>query len=235
MEMERIDENTIRVILGNDDLAERGVTVLDLLGDHQQVEKFFYSILEEVDTDHMFAGDEAVSFQVMPNKKGLEILISKMSDEDLAEKEQLQSAFKPKAKVKKNNSQLAALQRKLQGTDQDDDDDFSHYLEDRDVNYRQLVLQLPDFEALIQLASVLRVDSAISNLYRYQGVFYLELVLFEDEMHDISADDALTIAKEYGQKTTVTAEVLAEYGEKIMDQVALQLTRHYFLNDHQKD
>ena len=37
MEMERINENTIRVLVDNDDLSARGITVLDLLGDHQQM------------------------------------------------------------------------------------------------------------------------------------------------------------------------------------------------------
>ena len=77
MEMERINANTIRVMLGNDDLAQRGITVLDLLGNHKQIESFFYSILDEVDKDHTFATNEAVTFQVMPSQSGLELLISK--------------------------------------------------------------------------------------------------------------------------------------------------------------
>ena len=49
MEMKRINENTIRVLLNNEDLNERGITVLDLLNHNQQIEDFFYSILEEVE------------------------------------------------------------------------------------------------------------------------------------------------------------------------------------------
>ena len=44
MEMEHINENTIRVLIGNEDLADRGITFLDLLGNHKDVENFFYSI-----------------------------------------------------------------------------------------------------------------------------------------------------------------------------------------------
>lgn len=82
MEMERINENTIRVVIGNDDLTERGITVLDLLGNHKQIEGFFYSILEEVDVDHQFQDNDAVTFQVLPNRNGLELFISKNADED---------------------------------------------------------------------------------------------------------------------------------------------------------
>ncbi len=77
MEMERINENTIRVLIGNDDLTQRGITVLDLLGNHQQIESFFYSILEEVDTEHQFQDNDSVTFQVLPNRNGLELFISK--------------------------------------------------------------------------------------------------------------------------------------------------------------
>ena len=44
MEMERINEDTIRVVIGNDDLNERGIRVLDLLGNHKHIESLFYSI-----------------------------------------------------------------------------------------------------------------------------------------------------------------------------------------------
>lgn len=84
MEMERINENTIRVLIDNDDLSARGITILDLLGNHQQIEDFFYSILREVDTDHQFQNNDAVTFQVMPTNNGLELFISK-NDSNVAE------------------------------------------------------------------------------------------------------------------------------------------------------
>lgn len=74
MEMKRINENTIRVLLNNEDLNERGITVLDLLNHNQQIEDFFYSILEgEVDADHQFQDNDLVTFQVRPQQDGLEL------------------------------------------------------------------------------------------------------------------------------------------------------------------
>ena len=77
MEMEHINENTIRVLIENADLEERGITFLDLLGNHKQIENFFYSILEEVDVDEQFHESDAITFQVLPNGNGLELFISK--------------------------------------------------------------------------------------------------------------------------------------------------------------
>lgn len=73
----KINDNTIRVLLENEDLTERGITVLDLLGNQSEIESFFFSILDEVDKDHEFRNNEAVTFQLMPNRNGLELLITK--------------------------------------------------------------------------------------------------------------------------------------------------------------
>ena len=70
MEMERINEDTIRVVVTNDDLAERSISVIDLLGNQEEIERFFYNILEEVDVEHDFENNEAVTFQVLPNRNG---------------------------------------------------------------------------------------------------------------------------------------------------------------------
>lgn len=85
MEMEHINEDTIRVMIGTDDLAARGITFLDLLGNHQEIENFFYSILEEVDVTDEFSGSDAVTFQVLPRGNGLELIVSKGAfNEDLS-------------------------------------------------------------------------------------------------------------------------------------------------------
>src|SRR5699024_5498461 len=80
MEIEHINDDTIRVRIENSDLEARGYTFLDLLGNQKQIETFFYSILEEVDIDEEFQESDAVTFQVMPSRNGLELFISKNAD-----------------------------------------------------------------------------------------------------------------------------------------------------------
>lgn len=54
MQVDHINKNTIRVRIDKEELARRGLKVLDLLGDKDKIQQFFYSILAEVDTDHTF-------------------------------------------------------------------------------------------------------------------------------------------------------------------------------------
>ena len=79
--------------------CERGISILDLIGNQHDVEDFFYSILDEVDTDHEFRDNGAVTFQLVPSGDGVELFITKV-DPEAAEKMNL-----PKdAEFDENNS-----------------------------------------------------------------------------------------------------------------------------------
>lgn len=222
MEMERINENTIRVLISNDDLDARGITILDLLGDHQQIEDFFYSILREVDTDHQFADNDAVTFQVMPTGNGLELFISKnSSDEKLNSENNEQIA----QYIKNNIMQARAKQQEdrrttvnQHGDSQPQATSFSHWQ----------VVQFPSFEELVDYARIQDDDDLVSELYKYQQSYYLVLHDTEEPDSENAIKNHLALAYEYGNPTATSADYLAEHGKKIMSQSALTTVRHYF-------
>ncbi|MFD1124941.1 adaptor protein MecA [Lentilactobacillus raoultii] len=221
MEMERINENTIRVLIGNDDLDKRGITVLDLLGNHKQIESFFYSILEEVDKDHQFQNNDAVTFQVLPNQNGLELFISKdvdMSDED----EPLLGSGNGHEKRDRVSKYINehGVNNKPQN-DQRTNDEFGH-------QKRTVILEFDDLNDFIELSKALRLENGTSDLYLYEGKYFLKLQLFSNDPVDMIVSDEVAIANEYGKKTTVTEDVLNEYGQQIMENSALELSRYYF-------
>ncbi|MCI1985692.1 MAG: adaptor protein MecA [Lactobacillus sp.] len=220
MEMERINDNTIRVLLGNEDLAERGITVLDLLGNHQQIESFFYSILDEVDKDHSFATNDAVTFQVMPSQSGLELLISKNvnQDDDSSQDDQPQAQDVPDF-----------IKRQLMATDDDHDAvDEGGYIDDNGAAQTEVVLKLASFEDLIALAKTLRLEGAASDLYHYQEDYYLVLTFYSNQVSEQEIKDQLAVALEYGDRSNVSAAKLSEYGQKVMATSALETARYYF-------
>ncbi|EEI19837.1 adaptor protein MecA [Lentilactobacillus hilgardii] len=221
MEMERINENTIRVLIGNDDLDKRGITVLDLLGNHKQIESFFYSILEEVDKDHQFQNNDAVTFQVLPNQNGLELFISKdvdMSDED----EPLLGSSDGHEKHDQVSKYIDehGVDNKPQ-SDKKTNDEFGH-------QKRTVILEFDDLNDFIELSKALRLENGTSDLYLYEGKYFLKLQLFSNDPVDMIVSDEVAIANEYGKKTTVTEDVLNEYGQQIMENSALELSRYYF-------
>ncbi len=215
MEMDRLNENTIKVILSTQDLQDRGVTVLDLLGNKKQIESFFYSILDEVDKDHVFSNNEPVTFQIMPNKQGLELIISKSLDD---------ADDTLYADTESDNNDVTDDRVGFE----EYDSDTSPYLKDPDTPTKTLIVEFDDFEDYIQLADLLHLESGVSNLWEYKGKYYLQLVLFTEEMHDMTYNDVMALMSEYSNKTKVTAAVLSEYGKEVMSKTALELTRYYF-------
>ena len=222
MKMERIDDNTIRVLLGNDDLAQRGITVLDLLGNHDQIESFFYSILDEVDEDHSFSSNAAVTFQVMPSQAGLELLISKnVGDQETDDPDGLDDP----------QDVPDFIRRQLMATDTPDDHaavDEGIFIDADGTKLHETVLKLASFEDLISMAKILRLEGASSDLYQYQGDYYLVLTFYHNQISDQEMRDQLAVAMEYGDKATVSSAKLSEYGNHVMATSALETARYYF-------
>lgn len=203
MEMEHINENTIRVTIENEDLAARGITFLDLLGNQKEIENFFYSILEEVDVADEFEGSDAVTFQVMPKGDSLELLISK----NLFNEEVQQMDF-----TQLEGDEIGEfLKKQIQ-------EDFA------DEPSNTAVYALRDMEDMILLAKEVFLERVVTNLYQYKGHLYLTVASLEEEL----SEDEQAVLLEFAEQTNVTPEVLEEYGKLLMEQTALETTRYYF-------
>ena len=215
MEMEHINENTIRVLIKSEDLAARGITFLDLLGNHNEIENFFYSILEEVDIDEEFKGSEAVTFQVLPKGDGLELFISKNLPPEGMENFDDMSDGSTEDITDMLKKHVAS---QLQET------------ESQPELGNRFIFELNSFEAMVQLASEVYLDSVTTNLYQMNDRYYLEVQFMDNDTTDIEVENALAYLMEFANRTQVTSEVLAEYGKIIMEHDALELTRCYFKN-----
>ncbi|EOH87882.1 adaptor protein MecA [Enterococcus pallens] len=214
MEMEHINENTIRVMIGSDDLAERGITFLDLLGNHREIESFFYSILEEVDIEDEFKSSEAVTFQVLPKNDGLELFISKNLTQDDLNKFSDPGDFETNDLDQLIRQQILASQNVTP--------------ENAEIG-RLRVFKLNDFENMIELASYSFLDEAWSDLYQYDKMYYLQLYFDPETYGESSISDVVAEVLEYAEDTQVTPEFLEEYGTLLMQKDAIEITRKYFV------
>lgn len=222
MEMEHINENTIRVLIESADLEERGVTFLDLLGNHKQIENFFYSILEEVDVDEQFHESDAITFQVLPNGNGLELFISKggpIND---------QLDFSSASEDLNSDEFSQYIKKQMIQNAEKSDNKTDEYVSHTEDETKEIVLKFNEFEDMIELSKMMHLDNAVTNLFLYKDIYYLNLIFFIDELTERSADEEIALALEFADKTPVTQGILEEHGKLIMEKNALELTRHYF-------
>lgn len=224
MEMEHINENTIRVLIENADLEERGVTFLDLLGNHKQIENFFYSILEEVDVDEQFHESDAITFQVLPNGNGLELFISKGGPIN----DQLDFSSASENLNSDEFSQYIKKQMVQNLNKSENENEDGNEIKSPEDETKEIVLRFDQFENMIALSKMMYLDNALSNLFIYKERYYLNLIFPINEMTERSADEEISLALEFAEKTPVTQGILEEHGKVIMENKALELTRHYF-------
>ena len=216
MEVHRISENTIRVTMDADELKERGITMLDLLGNKSQIQHFFYQILSEVDTDHTFAKGDPVTFQVMPSSSGLELLISKVPDSDD------DSSNNP-------NDQLRDLLKGLGAGD--DDQRKTEINDDREklVSDNRRVFKLDSIDLVAALADALKVEGLASSLYTYHHEYYLDLAYLDDNYVELKPEDTWVIANEYGNgMTEKQLQRIKKNAKCLIGQDALGNIREYF-------
>lgn len=224
MEIEHINEDTIRVRIENSDLEARGYTFLDLLGNQKHIETFFYSILEEVDIDEEFQESDAVTFQIMPNRNGLELFISKNADmhdnlfahmdiEDLDEDDQeSEKEFQPFEKYKNFGK---PNKEKSKSTKSDSDN-------------QKIVVEFSTFEQIIELARIFQIEAGFTNLYQYMDKYFLEMSFLNDEFSLRTPQEEKAIVLEFGLESKISPDVLIEHGQVIIEDVALETIRHYF-------
>lgn len=216
MQVDHIDENTIRVKISKDELARRGVKVLDMLNDRSKIQNFFYSILAEVDTDHTFTQNVPVSFQVMPNNGGLDLLITKVKNghvQNMGRRMQKAGAFNG-----------------LNGSGQREANSLSAANQTVD-NGRQQCYLFSNLEAVIELADNLRVHDLASSLYYYKEQYFMILSFLDNDYTELQPRDAWSIANEFGIKINQNEmKTIKETGQCLFGQNALANVRYYFVN-----
>ncbi len=225
MEMERINENTIRVSIANEDLEERGIRVLDLLGNQKEIENFFYSILEEVDIDNQFQENDSITFQVLPNYDGLELFISKSN------------IINPPTDMNSYmENQVDEFTDFLKNhiVSQEEDQDISvEVLDENDIYAdesvsKDMVFRANDFEDLIELSNVINMSHATTNLYQYQSAYFLVVTFYLEDISKSQVKNDISKLYEFLMKTPVTKDILEEYGQSIIEDNALNLLSFYF-------
>lgn len=243
MEMEKINENTMRVTLGKDDLAERGISILDLIGNQHDVEDFFYDILDEVDTDHEFRDNGAVTFQLVPSGDGVELFITKV-DPEAAEKMNLPnnaefdennsvmlSNLTPeeldqigldkdvtrilKDRMKKGNFQANLSKNGQQALTQQKQatKQSVHHQADSSENYIRVV-EFKDLQDFIDLTrNVIFKVPFVSDLFRMNNKYYLVVKFSDGEVTSGTVQDIFAAMLEYGIAPNLPPIYLEEHGQ----------------------
>ncbi|MBP2241178.1 adapter protein MecA 1/2 [Cytobacillus eiseniae] len=221
MEIERINDHTVKFYISYVDIEERGFERDEIWYNRERSEELFWEMMDEVHEEEEFTVEGPLWIQVQALDKGLEILVTKAQLSKDGQKLEL-----PVSEDKINHA-IPVDERIEDLLDQ-------HFNPNLDVDELDLdenldfLLTFADFEDVISLAKRGGLDSIPTKLYSFEGKYYLFVEFPEDEFEEEDIDNLLSILLEYGIETQKTIHRIEEYGHLIIDGEVFEQLRKYF-------
>ncbi|SFA82561.1 adapter protein MecA 1/2 [Lentibacillus halodurans] len=223
MEIERINENTVKFYITYVDMEDRGFQREEIWYNRERGEQLFWQMMEELNYKEDFNVDGPLWIQVQAMDKGLEIVVTK-------------------AQISKDGENIELPDEDGKTVDISVDDKIEDVLDDKFGKERvgnatgndagdgslALIVRFNDFEDLIQLSHYFQGnDEELENtLYHYKDHYYLYIVFPQED--DDRQEDLLSQIFEFANDTDVTIHFLEEYGNQIFETNTFGQIRSHF-------
>jgi len=224
MEIERINENTIKFYISYLDIEDLGFEREEIWYNRERSEQLFWEMMDEVHHKEDFNVEGPLWIQVQALEKGLEIVVTRAKvskdgevevdvedDEDIAGDENVDSFLE--GKFGKH-------------THQSIDDIHDHLHEDN----MWIIVGFDEFEDVISLSHYLEDfnDSTEDILYHYNDKYYLYLEFTPELLDDDGQEDIISQILEFANDSDISIHLLEEYGKKIFEGNTFTQVRSYF-------
>ncbi|HLR79398.1 MAG TPA: adaptor protein MecA [Bacillota bacterium] len=221
MEIERINENTVKFYISYIDIEDRGFEREEIWYNRERSEQLFWQMMDEVNIKEDFNAEGPLWIQIQALEKGLEVLVTK-------------------AQISKSGESLE-LPTEDGTIDITVDDKIEHILEQKidkgnnkdNYDYEEnfwIIVKFSEFEDVIQLShSFIDVtDPLLDRLYVYENEYYLYLEFIEDITDEDRQEDLISRVFEYADDCDLTFYMLDEYGTKIFESDTFAQIRSHF-------
>jgi adapter protein MecA 1/2 len=221
MEMERINEHTVKFYISYVDIEERGFDREEIWYNRERSEELFWEMMDEVHSEGDFSLEGPLWIQVQALDKGLEVLVTKAqlskdgSKLELPLPEEKLREFPVDEKIEELLDHHFHVERD------------SDLLLDEDEETLHFTISFKDIEDLISLAHRADFTNVKNRLFQLEGRYYL-FVEFDEDYTEHEIDNWLSLLLEYGTDSQLTIYRLEEYGKEIIHESALAtLAKHF--------
>ncbi|NGP44578.1 adaptor protein MecA [Bacillaceae bacterium SIJ1] len=213
MDIERINENTVKFFISYGDIEDRGFDREEIWYSRERSEELFWDMMDEVHHREKFSVEGPLWIQVQAMESGLEVIVTKAQFSKDGEKLELPVSDDNHIDVDDDETMESLLKKKQE---QDDEDEVLEF-----------VIRFRDFEDLIQLAHRFTIESLHNELYSFEDQYYL-YVSFDEESEEDRQEDTLSLLLEYGMDSRLSVHRLKEYGKVIFAEEALSQVQNLF-------
>lgn len=222
MEIERINENTVKFYISYLDIEQRGFDRDEIWYNRERSEELFWEMMDEVHQEEEFEVEGPLWIQVHALDKGLEVLVTKAQ---LGKDGQRFDLPIPSEKLKDypvDERIEDILDQQFNPGKVDDDEEF---LMEGPLEF---LLSFKDFEDVISLSKRPGLDDITSKLFVFENKYYLYVEFEEDIFTEDEIDDLLSILLEYGNESQLTIHRLEEYGKEVISENVFETLRTHF-------
>ncbi|HEY0222331.1 MAG TPA: adaptor protein MecA [Lactovum miscens] len=235
MDYSYVNDKTLKISLTFADLEEHDVQLVDFLSEQEKIEEFFYELIEELDISEQWQDTALMTFQIHPNAKGIDILVSDDLGENLNQFESAEDLEEFLRQVAGNSdislqnpeeleSQLKGSLEKAVNQKKDKSDSKSNNKATEEVvpDYIYYTIKFDNFSDIINLSKTVSADIDESELYEFRNAYYLTIL---DNQKLRGKKDTLSLRAhmlEYGEQGLINRELLREHARVIIDHSALE-------------
>ena len=218
MEIERINENTVKFYISYVDIEDRGFEREEIWYNRERSEQLFWQMMDEVNYKEDFTVEGPLWIQVQALEKGLEIIVTK-------------------AQVGKNGTHIEPINENEDeinisiSEDKIDVKNESNQIEKIELHDESIWMttKFGDFEDAIQLSHYFQGDfeeDLDTVLYYFEDsyFFYVEIPTELIEAQEEIVSQIL----EFSDESNVTYHILDEYGKVIFDQHVFTKIKAHF-------
>ncbi|MDL4842930.1 adaptor protein MecA [Aquibacillus rhizosphaerae] len=225
MEIERINENTVKFYISYLDIEDRGFDREEIWYNREKSEQLFWQVMDEVNyNDDDFNIDGPLWIQVQALDKGLEIVVTKAQISKDGQNLELPTENGKTIDMPVDEKIESLLDEKF-GNNQEDGDSPENNAQ-IDLSF---VVSFADFEDVIQLSHYFpSVEGLTDTLYHFEDKYLLLLQFDDEQLTDEEQENILSQILEFGQESNMTIYRLEEYGKVIFDSESLMQVKKYF-------
>ncbi|WJY26052.1 MULTISPECIES: adaptor protein MecA [Sporosarcina] len=220
MEIERINENTVKFYLSYVDIEERGFTREEVWYNRDKSEELFWDMMEEIDSesDIEFEIEGPLWIQVHAMSGGIEVLVTRAQLPEDGESTEYPYGIDDPRKL---------FQPELEAAMEADDQAGGQMAEKRSIPARETFV-FREFDDLIPLASQLEGLEEATSLYAFENSYYLHLDYAGTDKELSEQIDTESVILEYGAPTNMTIHRLQEYGTEVIGSDVFGTINSYF-------
>jgi adapter protein MecA 1/2 len=217
MEIERINENTVKFFLSYSDIEERGFTREEVWYNRDKSEELFWEMMDEINDEAEFEIEGPLWIQVHAMSGGIEVTVTRAQAN--ADGQPGESPFQ------------SDDTRKMY---QPDNDIFESFEDDSSegesgpFEWSESTFVFKEFDYLVALSSRLKGYEAKTSLFSYENMYYLHLTYDVELMDDARKTDLFSVLSEFGTPSNMTTHRLHEYGKIIMESDVFATIEEYF-------